>query len=92
LSPSPEDAMEARQTRSQTGAISKREYSTLEPTKETFRFGPSSGWGRKQLDALGVTFDPSPEQRITSLVSHYGWTQADWSSELKKRYSIMTSF
>jgi hypothetical protein len=61
LSPPPEDSMaEGRPVRERK----KREFLPTDPKVEEPGFGSANGWGRKQLNLLGVKFVPNAKKRL----------------------------
>ena len=78
--------MDARQTRSQTGAQSSSHVvGPKDDVPDKYHLPSASKWGKSELDRLCVDFELNPKDRIEDLSQLMGWTEEKWSNELRDR-------
>jgi len=74
-----------RRTRSQTrDATVPVVVTPTEPVVEGFYFKSASEWGKAELIRLGVDFDMAANSRIQDLSEEMGWSETNWSPDLKQ--------
>ena len=64
----------------------KREYLPSDPKVEEWKFGSARGWGRKQLNALGVQFAPNAKKRLD--LNKVVDLEPSWPPEIEQRSPV----
>jgi len=62
----------------------KREFLPTDPKAEEPGFGSANGWGRKELNLLGVQFVPNAKKRL-DLNKVLNINKSDWPPEIPQR-------
>jgi len=85
LSPPPEDSMgDTRQLRERKVVVK-----TTDPKVEEPNFGSANGWGKEQLQRLGVHFAPDAKKRL-DLNKVLNVREADWPVEIRQSTPSLT--